>query len=97
MIWNWIKRRYTKRMEEDDVKIETKVAWLNHNYKPAKWDSVSGFVSMTSITIKEPNKLDFDLNKGIPLKAFYNSETGEIKTFFAADFLKTPVRDGTIS
>lgn len=61
---------------EKPVIVQNWVNWLNHNFG-AGWFPLSGFHSLL---------LDQDKTKGIPVKAFWNTNTGEIKMFDARKF-----------
>ncbi len=77
-------RRYNKRMESDK-KIQDKITWLNEKYPPAKWDSVEGFHSTSSVTIGLNSSID--PGRGIIFKLFINTETSEVKFFPYREFL----------
>jgi hypothetical protein len=96
MLWRKLTERYTNYMEIDPAKISLKLNELNDKYKPGNWEEVEGLSAFTAITASKNGDLSFYPGKGIPVKAFYNSETSEIKTFFAFDFANEDT-DGQIS
>lgn len=83
MLWRRLRGRYTERME-DREKIQNKLDELNKGLKKPIWDESLGFVMMPAIDIKNNS---ITLDSGIAVKLFINTETGEVQTFWADNYM----------
>jgi hypothetical protein len=77
-------------MTEDPDKVQKITDYLNRNYKASKpWVAIADFHALTKfeygISDKGPT---FYPSSGIPMKAFINIKTGEIKLYSGRIFLK---------
>lgn len=83
MLWPFTHRRYTDVMEDKD-KVNDILKILNKGDIETIWAPVDGLSSLMRVDIKmEGGKksADFSLNSGVPVKAFLNTQTGEMKFF----------------
>lgn len=79
MIGKWLRQRYTKNMD-NTAKIKAILTRLNGAGKTGPWQPVDGF--HTILALKEDlNGTSVNLNKGVTVKVFINTKTGEVRTF----------------
>lgn len=77
----WLRRlRYTKRME-DKKKIDSILADLK-NTTGHIWEPAEGFNTMISVNRNSTGGFDTNNSKGVTVKVFVNTVTGEIKLFY---------------
>lgn len=81
-------RSKLKYMPEDPNKIQAKISELDTLAKPASWEEIGGNFAITRFEVHDDGSPIFLPSKGIPLKAFFNKRTGEIKIFPAKIFEK---------
>jgi hypothetical protein len=74
-------------IQEDQIKIQAKIAELTKQFG-GNWSPVDGFTALTNVQFITEG-LIFNPTVGVPIKAFINQDTGEIKTFSAQLFIKT--------
>lgn len=79
MIWSWIKRRYTKYVD-DQKKIEKILKQLNGGTVEGDWKPAEGYHVMPVANFTSAG-VDFNLDKGLPIKNFTNEKTGEVRSF----------------
>lgn len=83
MIWKWIKRRYTKVME-NPFKVQQKLNLLNRNLPTKPWFAAEGFHSLNTFKFGSVGQgPEFRGGEGIPIKVFVNKITGEFKIYSA--------------
>lgn len=88
MILKWIKRRYTKRME-DSEKVKKITDKLNKESKSTAWDDVTDHYMMPKVTYNALTKTyDVDMSSGVTVKFFVNTETGELRPYWIGKLLK---------
>jgi len=83
MFWPFLHKRYTDVME-DTKRIEKLLKAIKSETKSDDWAPIDGLVALTNADVKDVNgqrSADFNPGKGIPVKAFMNTKTGEIKIY----------------
>lgn len=78
MIGKWLGRRYTKLME-DPKKVQAKIDELLKE-TGHRWTALSGNHALTKVNVKA-DEYEFRPDTGMPVKAFADLVTGEIKIF----------------
>lgn len=77
-----------EHMPEDPQKIQRKIEELNASTPGMFWGVVKGNHALTGMVVDPKGTATFLPTRGIPLKAFFNKSTGEIKIFPARMFEK---------
>lgn len=75
--------RYTGVMEKNS-RIKALVDKIRKETGSDDWEPIDGLVALTNVEIREVNEqrsADFNPGKGMPVKAFLNTKTGEIKIY----------------
>lgn len=88
MIGKWIKRRYTKRVVEDDTKVAAYLQKLNKG-STGPWVAAEGFHIWPIFEFGrggKPNNIK--VGEGVVVKVFFNNQTGEIATALAQAMVK---------
>lgn len=88
MVWPFRTRRYTRRMDEDDVKVAAYLRKLNKG-NVGHWVASEGFNIWLKFQFGKkgaPNNID--AGQGIVVKVFFNDLTGEVKTVLAQAMVK---------
>lgn len=75
----------------DPNKVTTFLNALNQGTDPANplWIEVSGTSALIKMDIEDAGKITFNGNSGFPVKAFINTQTGELKLFNARRFSRS--------
>lgn len=73
-------------MEVDPQKIQQQVNALNVDTPGQIWIVLDGFSALTTVEFKDDGPATFDPSRGLPLKTFINTVTGEVKIFHANMF-----------
>lgn len=77
---------FGKRFMEDPVKIQEKTRQLSKELG-GEWLPADGYHAITRFDFNNGSPT-FNPGMGAPLKAFFNPNTGEVKTFLARFFEK---------
>lgn len=75
--------------QENSRAIENFVRWLNLNKEtaPGPWVPVQGFNAITKFEFGPSGSFVFTPIVGFPVKAFLNTQTGEVKMYDARNFI----------
>lgn len=79
-------RRYNSYMESQ-AKVEALLKTLNRGKVQGEWIAAPGNNALTIVEING-TEANFNPSSGMPLKAFININTGEIKIYHASVFMK---------
>ena len=83
MIGEWLRRRYTKHMVEDDAKVTAFLRKLNKG-PTGPWIASEGFHIWTGFEFGKAGQNNIiKAGEGIVVKVFFNNKTGETKTVIA--------------
>jgi hypothetical protein len=81
MIGKWLRRRYTKRVE-DQAKVNKTLKSLNGGRVSGDWVAAEGLHTMLAV-VPITGGQGVDGNHGVTVKVFFNTKTGEMKTYVA--------------
>ena len=88
MLWRWLQGRYTKRMEEDSVKVSAYLQILNGG-PTGPWVAADGFNIWLGFKFgKKGQNNTINADEGVVVKVFFNNQTGELKTVLAQAMVK---------
>jgi len=79
----WLYKLFGKPMPQDQVKIDAKIQELK-TLTTHDWIAVEGYHALTSVqinSVSSSTSANFNPGSGIPVKAFIDTITGEIKVF----------------
>lgn len=73
-------------MREDPKKVDNYRIWLDKLTPGQNWVPLSGLNALTTCYYTPTGQLAYNANYGMPLKAFLNQATGEVRSFDARYF-----------